>query len=129
MILVVRYVLHPDELQHSDGRIKHDQLCPDLYPYHPSAIEQRMIVADKHIVKLGDTQTAFNVIKSERQRVELLKSDFGLLSHVSTDDALREISSKPSALPSEQKASPAPAANGHANGKMANGSTSAAHSA
>lgn len=100
MILVVRYLLNPELLPKSEMLLKQDDgtLHPDLYPYHPSVIEQRMIVNDKHIVKIGDDQTTFRTIQSERERVQLLKSDFNLLQHVDTEQALQEISTKPSKL-------------------------------
>jgi hypothetical protein len=98
MILVVRYLLDPTRLAESAQWIARDGLDPDLYAYHPDCIEQRMVVGDKHIVKLGDQQTVFRTIESEQQRIELLKSDFGLLPHVDTTAALHEIRGKPSAL-------------------------------
>ncbi|SPO43999.1 uncharacterized protein PSANT_01684 [Moesziomyces antarcticus] len=98
MILVVRYLLEPTRLAESAQWIARDGLNPDLYAYHPDCIEQRMVVGDKHIVKLGDQQTVFRTIETEEERIELLKSDFGLLHHVDTQAALREIRAKPSAL-------------------------------
>ncbi|SPO24762.1 uncharacterized protein UTRI_01735_B [Ustilago trichophora] len=113
MILVVRYLLNPDLLPESTKKVESDGLHPDLYPYHPSVVEQRMVVGDKHIVKIGDEQTVFKAIQSERQRVELLKTDFGLLKHVDTETALEVIAGKPSALKGEgEKVKP----NGNGNG-------------
>ncbi|SNX83316.1 uncharacterized protein MEPE_02023 [Melanopsichium pennsylvanicum] len=98
MILVVRYLIDPELLKESNAKVQVDGLEKDLYPYHPSCVEQRMVVGDKHIVKLGDEQTVLRTIASEKERVELLKKDFGLLLHVSTQDAVKEINNKPSAL-------------------------------
>ncbi|SJX61667.1 uncharacterized protein SRS1_12651 [Sporisorium reilianum f. sp. reilianum] len=94
MILVVRYLLHPPSAAHT----QHDALHPALYPYHPSAIEQRMVVDDTYIVKLGDETLVSRKIASEEERVRLLKREFGLLSHVDTQAALQTISGKPSKL-------------------------------
>lgn len=98
MILAVRYLLNPTLLPSSPALIARDGLHPDLYPYHPSVVEQRMIVADKHIVKLGDQQIVNRSLDSEEQRVEILKRDFGLLKHVDLHEAVKQISNKPSAL-------------------------------
>ncbi|SPO23057.1 uncharacterized protein UTRI_01735 [Ustilago trichophora] len=101
MILVVRYLLNPNLLSESSKMVDKDGLDSDLYPYHPSVVEQRMIVGDKYIVKIGDDQNVFKVIQSERERVELLKRDFGLLKHIQTETALEVIAGKPSALKTE----------------------------
>ncbi|TKY86736.1 hypothetical protein EX895_004376 [Sporisorium graminicola] len=98
MILVVRYLLHPDRLPHSAQRLQRDGLQPELYPYHPSVVEQRMIVGDKYIVKIGDDTEVSRKIESEGERVDLLKREFGLLRHVSKEEALQTISGKPSRL-------------------------------
>lgn len=98
MIIVVRYLLDSSLLPRSRELVERDGLHSDLYPYHPTAVEQRMIVGDKYIVKKGEGETTATEIKEERQRVELLKSEFGLLKHVETDKALYEIEGKPSAL-------------------------------
>ena len=103
MILVVRYVLEPSLLPCSQSMIERDGLDPRLYVYHPSVVEQRMIVADKLIVRLGDEEKANRKIESEEERVELLKNQFGLLSHVEMDEALKEIAGKPSRLKARQQ--------------------------
>ncbi|CDS00574.1 hypothetical protein [Sporisorium scitamineum] len=97
MILVVRYLLNPHHLPHSAQRIQRDGLRQELYPYHPSVVEQRMIVDDKFIVKIGDETTVSREIESEGERVDLLKREFGLLRHVGKE-ALDTIKNKPSRL-------------------------------
>lgn len=113
MILVVRYLLHPDLRAKSQEWVQRDGLDDRLYPYHPSIVEQRMIVNDRFIVRVGDNEVANKLIETEEERVELLKSQFGLLTHVEVQEALKEINGKPSRL--QPKREPAKAnANGAA---------------
>lgn len=98
MILVVRYLLHAPLVELSEELLERDKLPKQLYPYHPSVVEQRMIVGDKHIIKVGDQQVLSEKIADEGHRVDLLKHNFALLTHVEKDDALREIRGKPSSL-------------------------------
>lgn len=99
MILVVRYLLTEGD---SEELVKRDGLNKELYPYHPSLVEQRMIVDTKYIVKRGDEQVVFKEIGSEEERVELLKSEFGLLGHVETAEAVKEIQGKPSRMKAKE---------------------------
>ncbi|KAJ9478340.1 Arylamine N-acetyltransferase [Pseudozyma hubeiensis] len=103
-ILVVRYLLHPQLVEQSDALVESDGLARELYPYHPSAVEQRTIVGDRYLVRVGDEVKVDKVIESEEERAGLLKSEFGLLKHVETHVAVEEISGKPSRLkPREEK--------------------------
>ena len=85
--MVVRYLLEPSRLAESARWIARDGLHPDVYAYHPACIEQRMIVADKYIVKIGDDAPVLRTLESEQHRIELLKSHFDLLHHVDTHAA------------------------------------------
>lgn len=99
MIIVVAYRLAPGfSDEKSRQMVKQDGLIEDLHPFHPSLIEQRMIVDDKFIVKVGNEQTVFKIIESEEERVRLLKDEFGLLGHVTSEEALATIKDKPSRL-------------------------------
>ncbi len=102
MILVVRYLLSPEfSPDKSAELVERDGLNKELHPYHPSLLEQRMVVGDKFFVRVGDEERVNRVIETEEERVELLKSQFGLLGHVSTEEALRTIAGKPSRLHKE----------------------------
>ncbi|EST07554.1 Arylamine N-acetyltransferase [Kalmanozyma brasiliensis GHG001] len=103
MIIVVAYRLASHfDAEKSSELVKQDGLHEDLHPYHPSMVEQRMIVDDKFIVKVGDEQTVFKIIETEEERVRLLKDEFGLLGHVTTEEALATIKDKPSRLKSKE---------------------------
>ncbi|GAC96397.1 hypothetical protein PHSY_003977 [Pseudozyma hubeiensis SY62] len=102
-ILVVRYLLHLQLVSQSEALVERDGLAKDLYPYHPSVVEQRLIVGDRYLVRVGDEVKVDKVISSEEERVGLLKSEFGLLQHVETQVAVNEISGKPSRLKSDEK--------------------------
>lgn len=102
MIVVVRYLLSPEFTPEKSAKlIERDGLNKELHPYHPSLLEQRMVVGDKFFVRVGDEERVNRVIETEEERVELLKSQFGLLRHVSTEEALRTIAGKPSTLHKE----------------------------
>ncbi len=61
-----------------------------------------MIVDTKYIIKRGDEHVLFKEIESEEERVELLKSEFGLLGHVETAEAVKEIQGKPSRMKAKE---------------------------
>lgn len=97
-ILVVQYRLPPSSPEIREGaNAEKEGLYPDLYPYDPSAVEQRMVVGDKYIVKSAKGKEE-RELGSEEERVRVIKDEFGLLKHVTLEEALREIEGKPSAF-------------------------------
>ena len=94
-VIVVQHRLDPS--LSSPELVKKDGLHADLYPYHPSAVEQHILVADKLIVRTANSNSVKS-LESEEERVKVIKEHFGLLKHVTVEEALKEIEGKPSAF-------------------------------
>ncbi|PWZ00686.1 cysteine proteinase [Testicularia cyperi] len=98
-IMIVKFFWDRERLAQSDELVARDGLHPDLFPYHPSCIEQKMIVGDnKLITKTSTDQIVVHTLQTEEERIQTIKRVFGLLPNTSLQQALDEIKGKPSAL-------------------------------
>ena len=73
-------------------------LHPALYPHHPLSIGQYTLAKDQFSIKEYGKETVKRELKTERERVEIMKKFFGLLGDVEVEEALRNIQGRPSEL-------------------------------
>lgn len=86
-MLVCKYFFSPDKPHKKE-------YASDLYPYQPSQILQKSLANTAYKNPAGEKTE----LTTEQDRVELLKREFGLLLHIPTDQAVRNIQDKPSAI-------------------------------
>lgn len=86
MVLVCKFFFTPDA---SVGSGKND-----LYPYAPAQVVLKTLAGAAFKNPAGEKVE----LHTEEERVETLKREFGLLPHVSTSEAVRNIHGKRSAI-------------------------------
>lgn len=87
MVLVCKYFFAP-------GVSAASASASELYPYAPAQILQKTLAGNAFKNPAGERTE----LRTEEERVETLKREFGLLPHVPTPDAVLHIQGKPSAL-------------------------------